>query len=445
MNNYISSLWVADQPFGGRVIFDFRGTNLLVGENGTGKSTILEIIKLVASGSLENAKREIGFIGTFRENLTRTATRFDYTVGFLSADVGLAYFSSAVVGEDEFLSFAIDSLSENRSLIERLPGGFESLPSRVALSTLHVLEYSPLIGPVQEFRETLALPFDAFPPKAVDVFLNLKSWLFSICYKSLFGSQRLIDRRELQIKIGMENLISQVSGRNFEFVLSDEPDKIALLVVWDNILMSFATLPDGLRALIVCVASFFCSLHQKFPKAKNPLLEPCIVTMDEPENHLHAKWQRQFVPTIQSLLPKAQIFVATHSPFIISSVNSGTIHQFYFSRQSAFDVAIKSTECGQGDSYIDAVEEALGLKERYDPETERLLADFYRIKKEAAKSPEYDSEMRELADKIRQRSQSLNNIITSELRQFDLSKEKHAKTKTTKKTKSVSRKRKKVE
>ena len=45
-----------------------------------------------------------------------------------------------------------------------------------------------------------------------------------------------------------------------------------------------------------------------------------VVTMDEPENHLHPSMQRTFLVNLMEAFPKAQFVVATHSPFIVSSV-----------------------------------------------------------------------------------------------------------------------------
>lgn len=47
-----------------------------------------------------------------------------------------------------------------------------------------------------------------------------------------------------------------------------------------------------------------------------------LLLIDEAENHLHPKWQKVFLQNIQKLFPKLQIIVSTHSPFIVSSVSN---------------------------------------------------------------------------------------------------------------------------
>lgn len=44
-----------------------------------------------------------------------------------------------------------------------------------------------------------------------------------------------------------------------------------------------------------------------------------VVTIDEPENHLHPEMQKTLLPNLLKAFPQAQFIVATHNPFIISS------------------------------------------------------------------------------------------------------------------------------
>ena len=47
---------------------------------------------------------------------------------------------------------------------------------------------------------------------------------------------------------------------------------------------------------------------------------PFVVTIDEPENHLHPELQRTVLGTFLSAFPKIQFICATHNPFIVTSV-----------------------------------------------------------------------------------------------------------------------------
>jgi predicted ATP-binding protein involved in virulence len=48
---------------------------------------------------------------------------------------------------------------------------------------------------------------------------------------------------------------------------------------------------------------------------------PGLLLIDEAENHLHPTWQKTFIKSILEIFPNLQIIVTTHSPFIVSSVD----------------------------------------------------------------------------------------------------------------------------
>jgi hypothetical protein len=53
-----------------------------------------------------------------------------------------------------------------------------------------------------------------------------------------------------------------------------------------------------------------------------------VVVIDEPENHLHPSMQREFLPALVGAFPEAQFIIATHSPFIVSSIRGAKVYAF---------------------------------------------------------------------------------------------------------------------
>lgn len=51
-----------------------------------------------------------------------------------------------------------------------------------------------------------------------------------------------------------------------------------------------------------------------------------VVLLDEPENHLHPSMQRSILQKLVLAFPTAQFVVATHSPFIVSSVREARVY-----------------------------------------------------------------------------------------------------------------------
>lgn len=53
---------------------------------------------------------------------------------------------------------------------------------------------------------------------------------------------------------------------------------------------------------------------------------PGIVLIDEVELHLHIAWQKKVLPFLINVFPNIQFIVATHSPFVVSSIESAVIY-----------------------------------------------------------------------------------------------------------------------
>lgn len=53
---------------------------------------------------------------------------------------------------------------------------------------------------------------------------------------------------------------------------------------------------------------------------------PGIVLIDEIELHLHISWQKRILPFLIEVFPNLQFIVATHSPFVVSSIESAVVY-----------------------------------------------------------------------------------------------------------------------
>jgi predicted ATP-binding protein involved in virulence len=84
---------------------------------------------------------------------------------------------------------------------------------------------------------------------------------------------------------------------------------------------------DGEKAIISLIAdiAYNLSIAKDFARDNDFLNSPGIVLIDELETHLHPNWQRQIIPILTSIFPAIQFFIATHSPQIVSSVNSESV------------------------------------------------------------------------------------------------------------------------
>lgn len=73
--------------------------------------------------------------------------------------------------------------------------------------------------------------------------------------------------------------------------------------------------------------------------------ESCTVIIDEPENHLHPSMQRSILPAFAKAFPDYKFVIATHSPFIVSSMPEAKVFVLVYNQ----DNKINSIEIGEAD------------------------------------------------------------------------------------------------
>lgn len=227
-----------------------------------------------------------------------------------------------------------------------------------------------------------------------------------------------VQTRATRIVTALESTISQITAMHFSFMVTSYP-KAALEVSWGGSKLSFNTLPDGLRSIIGWLAHSVVMMDAYLQGKEHPLDTEAVFLLDEIEGPLHPAWQRRILPAFQRLFPKAQMFVATHSPFLIASLNHGWIHPLAVSPDGTVR-AEKVVAASEGDSYVSVLEDIMGVKEWYDPQSEELLAEF-RSNRDAAYrgNAEASATARRLAAEIGNRSMELGYMMGQEMRQMD--------------------------
>lgn len=61
------------------------------------------------------------------------------------------------------------------------------------------------------------------------------------------------------------------------------------------------------------------------PHLDDPFKAHGIILIDELELHLHPKWQRNVLNSLNSIFPNCQFIISTHSPQVISEVKNDNI------------------------------------------------------------------------------------------------------------------------
>ncbi|MEH6306182.1 AAA family ATPase [Olivibacter sp. CPCC 100613] len=123
--------------------------------------------------------------------------------------------------------------------------------------------------------------------------------------------------------------IFKISLYNGEFVHVERKNLLPI-IEQNGFKVSLEKLSSGNLYLVQRLVSLLSQMYSVY-KLNNLSIEelcntPGILLIDEAENHLHPKWQRTFLNSILTMFPNLQIIVATHSPFIVGSVEGSKVY-----------------------------------------------------------------------------------------------------------------------
>ncbi|WP_031479860.1 AAA family ATPase [Maridesulfovibrio frigidus] len=352
--------------------FDKR-LNVLVGDNGCGKSTILVAIVRGLIGSRLN--HVAGDERTSLENMLQIQP-FDI---FNSTDHALRTLcfnregkSISVTGSsspDDFKSTLKDEFSRV-DFIERayFPAergvGFSDSPpdshirevvrkdSRLNLMLVNNASYSyafDWIKTQEDFENAAFRSYvdDGNQPKTFN--LNPKLQAVKQVVENITGLSR----------------ITYSNTKNSVEVVKGIGDK--------RISLTLDQLSLGEHVFVGLIAAIAVSVVIDVVDGTNPLEAEHILIIDEIDLHLHPKWQRKVIPALLENFPKCQFIVTTHSPQILSEVSADNIISLY--RDANGDIQYEKPVRSKGLSVSDVLTEVMGQ----DEFTESLETDLEAI------------------------------------------------------------------
>ena len=249
--------------------------------------------------------------------------------------------------------------------------------------------------------------FDAFKKafNATANFKDLSNWFFLREYEELReGKNRKDINFELRDLKQVRNAISTIIAPNARVYFSGTTSA-KLMVEWEmetgekrELLLS--QLSAGYRNMLALVMDFARRLAQANPYMENPLAAEAILMIDELDLHLHPTWQQKIIPDLKKVFPNTQIIATTHSPEVVTTVQQNQV-------KILEDYQIK--ECPsptRGMKSSDIVRYVLGLSDlRPDTEESRTLTQLFeaidngqleeakRLKKELQHWESFDPDM----------------------------------------------------
>jgi len=215
----------------------------------------------------------------------------------------------------------------------------------------------------------------------------------------------------------IESVIKEIVGLNIEFILETEP-KFNVVLNIEGQRLELDVLPDGFKSIISWIADLFMRMD-RMADDKKILDRHFILFLDEIDIHLHPAWQRQILPVIQKLFRNAQIFVSTHSPFVVGSVSDAYVYKFKLNQGISRLDSIEESKAGS--SILLVLDDIFDIDELFDIETETEFEQFYRLRDEIMTDKKNENkipELLELARHLTQKGVEVTGVIGRELRQL---------------------------
>lgn len=159
---------------------------------------------------------------------------------------------------------------------------------------------------------------------------QVTNWLY---HKDMEEAREIRDRNDLgyrnaekqQVINAVKRMLKPVSNVTFT-----KKSPYRLILKWrkpngdiEDRLVS--QLSDGYRNMLALVMDFARRLTQANPHLDNPLDQDSLLLIDEIDLHLHPEWQQTVLIDLQRTFPNTQIICTTHSPQVLTTVKPENI------------------------------------------------------------------------------------------------------------------------
>ena len=143
--------------------------------------------------------------------------------------------------------------------------------------------------------------------------------------------QRSRSRRVGEVK----SLINDCLPETARFQADEEDGEYLLKVRGGDVPLS--AMSDGFRGLVGWVFDLLFHLTNVCPDESRLRDIRGVVLLDEVDLHLHPRWHREVVPRISAAFPNLQFLLTTHSPIVTGTVPSRQVHYLRIDESGDFE------------------------------------------------------------------------------------------------------------
>lgn len=155
----------------------------------------------------------------------------------------------------------------------------------------------------------------------------LQKWLMALDHDA--SNKEKSGKISLERKLinRMFHIISAVTGQELTF-LSVNAQKEIIWIGIDGKTFPLSLISQGFNNVFSWVGYFMKRLSETAPEGtEDPTQLPAICLIDEIDTYLHPRWQQTIVPALLEHFPKTQFIITTHSPIVVSNLEEGKLYK----------------------------------------------------------------------------------------------------------------------
>lgn len=355
--------------------------NVLMGNNGTGKSSLLEAFRILI-GSLylgyDKYENRIALPGILKDDI-----RLRNIDNNLEPQIPTHVYGEGVM-DANFMPEGKDFISWKRAM-ETLGGNTTTRDAKEMLQVSTTIQTSVREGLGQDIPLVAYFSTDRYKKERRDTdvspagsrmrgyFNALDTTTSTKFFIDLYFTETL---DQIQNNIvsplltAVDTAVSTcVNCRNLKYNLKTQE----LLVEYNNgEQLPFNLLSDGVRCTLAMVMeiAFRCCLLNPHLGAEAPRRTKGVVLIDEIDLHLHPSWQIHILNDLRAVFPEIQFIVSTHAPLVISKLRECRIYSI--AERKVYDFPLQN---GRDANYILQQMNVDGVSE----EEKQLLSRYFAL------------------------------------------------------------------
>ncbi|WP_434384636.1 AAA family ATPase [Melittangium boletus] len=351
---------------------------VLVGVNGSGKTTILDALALLM---MPLQDRIMGSKTKWTSRLAPSDVNAQVPEARLAlrADVDTTPLSWGLVVRRNFSQVAV---AEDAAAIHRFAQDLLARQQKEAGVDVPLTVYFPTNRAVLDIPQRIRTPHVFDQLAAYDNNLEENSSNFRLFFEwfrareDVENEARRDDplRRDAQLEAVRDAVGSLLPG--FTDLRIRRQPTLAMTVKKGEEVLAVDQLSAGEKCLLALAGDLARRLALAHPNAPKPLDAPALVLIDEIELHLHPAWQRGVITALLRTFTGCQFVITTHSPQVLSEVHPENI-LLMSQRDGAVEVQGAESSFGRDSNWI--LKTVMGVDERPHRVEMRLRSCFQLI------------------------------------------------------------------